>query len=291
MSLFAELVTTGQIWLFNILLLPLLFLTYKHFPSASFIGNKILQHRFLGATLLLAIVWRIHINLDLGILIHFLGITTITLMFGWPLAMIAALVAQFGFVLTDVDQLETLALNFILSGAIPIWFTWRVHQYIESYQPENPFIYIMGTGFLSCLLSSTLVSLVAILVLWTSGQYQFSIGIAEYLGYLPLFIFPEAVINGMLISGFSILHPNWMVTFNDQRYFQTPVKESSSSVIDKQQENNAEDKSSALPNKKSLELPDDNARYRPPPDFFDEAQNNLDDKTNINNHQNSDQEK
>lgn len=262
MSLFSQLLSTGQIWLFNLLLLPVGIAIYRHFPRMLFVRDKALQHRFLAATVLLIIVWRININLDFGIIIHFLGMTTMTLMFGWPLAMVAALLAQLGFVLTDIDQLNTLAVNFILCGVLPAWFTWRLHVFVESYQPSNPFIYIMVTGFLSCLLSSILVSLVAITLLWIGGRYQFTVGITDYLGYLPLFIFPEAVVNGMLISGFSILHPNWMITFNDQRYFQVPHD----TRVDKQ----TEEKNAVA---QSLELPEDNERYRPPSGYFDNEEN------------------
>lgn len=277
MSLYSDLLTLGQLWLFNLLLLPICYITYKHLPLAKLIADKGMQHRFLAATVLLIIVWRININLELGVIIHFLGMTTMTLMFGWPLAIISAFFAQLGFVLTDTDQLNTLALNFIVSGVLPIWFTWRLHLFIESYKPDNPFLYIMVTGFLSCLLSSILVSLMAITLLWVGGKYDFTISVSEYLGYLPLFIFPEAVINGMLISGFCVLHPQWMVSFDDDRYFQTPEEARLSEKSDQsqadtdihfQENSNQENNDQENSNPKNNDQ-ENNDRYRPPADYYE----------------------
>ena len=173
MNLSGDLFVTGQLWFFNLMLLPILYLTYKKLPWSFIVNDKGLQHRFLGATLLLMIVWRITMNVDIGISVHFLGITTMTLVFGWPLAMVAALCAQLGFIFTDFDQLDTFSLNFLLSGVLPIWFTWRVHLFIESYQSKNPFVYIMITGFFNGLAATTLVGTVAIFILYLGGDTYF----------------------------------------------------------------------------------------------------------------------
>ena len=42
--------------------------------------------------------------------------------------------------------------------------------------------------------------------------------IEESLQYIPLFMFPEAFVTGMLISIFVVYRPNWVTTFDDERY-------------------------------------------------------------------------
>lgn len=225
MNISSNLLALGQVWFFNLLFIPLLFLIIKHLDWKALVNDKVLQHRFFAATLVLLIIWQVNISISIDVAIHFLGITTLCLMFGWSLALLGALVAQAGFLFLGQGQWESFALNYFINAVIPIAFTWKLHLWIESKKPQNPFAFIMGAGFLSCLLSSTLVATLAGVMLFLGGQFKFNLGVLDYISYLPLFIFPEAVVNGMFISGFSILHPHWMHAFNDERYFQKPTPE------------------------------------------------------------------
>jgi uncharacterized membrane protein len=42
--------------------------------------------------------------------------------------------------------------------------------------------------------------------------------IEESLLYTPLFMFPEMFITGMLIRVFFVYKPDWVITFDDERY-------------------------------------------------------------------------
>jgi uncharacterized membrane protein len=219
MSLSSALFPSGLLWFAVLPALLAIFMAVRAAPWQSLIEDKALQHRYLAVTVILVIVWRINIDLNFDVVIHFLGLTTVTLLFGWPLAILSAAAAQLGFLFSGLDEAASLALNFLVSGVFPIAVTWWIHQWIEARKPINPFMFIMGTGFLSCLISSTLVSALAIGLLYLGGVYEFTISISEYFGYLPLFIFPEAVVNGMFISAITILHPSMVVTFDEERYF------------------------------------------------------------------------
>lgn len=209
-------------WFFNLLLFPLIYLLLKKLDWHALVNDKGLQHRFFAVCLLLLLIWQVNISLNLDVTIHFLGITTLCLMFGWQLALLAGFIAQFGFLFTGAGQLESFGLNYFINAAFPILFTWRVHVWIESLKPQNPFVFIMGAGFMSCLVSSVLVAMFAGIMLYMGGEFLFALDLLDYISFLPLFIFPEAVVNGMFISGFSILHPHWMYAFNDERYFRRP---------------------------------------------------------------------
>lgn len=268
MNISTSLLAIGQVWFFNLLMLPLLYLIVTKVDFKALIANKGLQHRFFAATLILLIIWQINISLSLDVSIHFLGITTLTLMFAWPLALLAALIAQSGYLLLGSGQLESFALNYFINAVIPIAFTWRLHLWIEAGKPENPFVFIMGAGFLSCLLSSILVASLAGGMLFLGGKFDFRLGILDYVSYLPLFIFPEAVVNGMFISGFSILQPHWVAAFNDERYFQRPQSSTpeSSQPVSKALDLNAQETQSDN-TYEEIETPSeerDNSQYQPP---------------------------
>jgi uncharacterized membrane protein len=48
--------------------------------------------------------------------------------------------------------------------------------------------------------------------------YPHSQLVSESLVYIPLLMFAEAFITGMLISAFVIYKPQWVMTFDDQHY-------------------------------------------------------------------------
>ena len=262
MNLNGDLFPLGLLWFTNFFMVIIAILVWRQQPWKTLIGNTDLQHRFLAACLVLTLVWLVNIDLSLGVAIHFLGITTITLMFGWALALVIAFVAQLGFLILGIDQLDSFALNLLLSGVLPIWVTWRWHRFVESFHSNNPFIFIMGTGFVGCLLGCLAVSGVGVCLLLLGGQFEFGRETWEYVAFLPLFIIPEAVINGMFISGFSILHPHWMITFDDERFFKAPP--ASEMILDEQALPESMDIDKQETSSDREEDKDPDAAYRPP---------------------------
>lgn len=285
MNISISLLAIGQVWFFNLLLIPLLYLTLKKIKWRSLIDDSGLQHRFFAATLVLFIIWQINISLNLDVAIHFLGVTTLSLMFGWPLALLAALIAQSGFLFFGQGQLDSFALNYFVNAVAPIAFTWRLHLWIESKKPQNPFAFIMGAGFLSCLLSSTLVAMLAGIMLYLGGTFVFGLELLDYISYLPLFIFPEAVVNCMFISGFSILQPHWVQAFNDERYFQEPASshDGAKKSIPKALDLDAQEKQSDRDNDVKRSLQEQNPdKYRPPENWRNNALDEADKNTKLN---------
>ena len=49
--------------------------------------------------------------------------------------------------------------------------------------------------------------------------------VTEVLGYLLLVAFPEAFINGTAISALVVFCPDWLETFDTDRYLQEPFDE------------------------------------------------------------------
>ena len=62
-------------------------------------------------------------------------------------------------------------------------------------------------------------------LLWLDGRFAMPEWIEDFIGYLWLIIFPEAFINGMVISALVVFCPEWLETFNRTRYLQAPWKD------------------------------------------------------------------
>ena len=175
-------------------------------------------HVLLGTCVIMMVLWKMRAGVSPGLDIHFLGITTLTLLAGWPMAVIGSGLVLAGVSLfTDVDWFN-FPVNALLSGVVPALVTWWVLKLAVRYLPSHFFIYIYINAFLAGMLAITASCLAAAAMLWVSGEYSLSQLTREYLAYLPLLAFPEGVINGMLITGLVVLRPEWVSTFDDESY-------------------------------------------------------------------------
>ncbi|MCC4274516.1 energy-coupling factor ABC transporter permease [Marinomonas communis] len=227
----------------------------------SALGDSSLQNRFLGCVVGLAFLWQMSVNLNIGVIIHFMGMTTLTLFFGWPLALLAGFIAQLVDLLWHLEQWPVFGLNYLFNVLIPVVVTWWAHLKIEQFKPSNPFVFILGTGFFGCVLSTTVTTLVAMLSVFLFSEIKLTLNFDEYLGYLPIFVFPEAVVNGMFISATTILHPQVVMAFNEERYFKRVDREM---ILDEYIEPSLD-----LDQTESPDDEEDDSRYRPPKEWYD----------------------
>jgi uncharacterized membrane protein len=115
---------------------------------------------------------------------------------------------------------EALAVNALLMGALPTAVTQCALRLTERWLPPNFFIYVFVNGYLAGALAATAAALGTALVLWLSGVYPLGALTANYLAYVPLVAFPEAWVNGSVISMLVGLRPQWVYTFDDSRYLE-----------------------------------------------------------------------
>jgi uncharacterized membrane protein len=84
--------------------------------------------------------------------------------------------------------------------------------------PYNFFIYVYINGFLAAGLSILAASLLGALIMFSvdaaSGEW---LGY-QFLPYLPLIFFAEAIINGMIMTAMVALRPGWVASFDDNLY-------------------------------------------------------------------------
>lgn len=258
---FAEgLFSAGFEWLSWIITVMMCLIAILKAPWRMLFADSALQNRFLGAVVCLAFIWQMSVNLNVGVTIHFIGMTTLTLLFGWPLAIVAGLMAQLVDTFWNGQQWLVFGGNLLFNVLIPVLISWRVHIWIESVKPSNPFVFILGTGFFGCVLSTSIAAIAAVSALKLFGVVELKLGVEEYLGYLPIFVFPEAVVNGMFISAITILHPYAVLAFNEARYFKRSEREM---ILDEQIDPCLDLEQTEAPEE------EDDSRYRPPKDWYD----------------------
>lgn len=183
------------------------------------------QHLLFGTVVALFLLWMVRRDFDSGVSFHFIGMTAVTLLLGWPLAILGGCVAQIGLVILGRQDLAAVGLNGALLVLLPVLVTESCALWVERYQPRNLFVYIFCCGFFPAALTALVCTLVGLGVLWVDGLFPMPPWLEDFAGYLWLVMFPEAFINGTAITALVVFCPDWLETFNRSRYLQAPWKD------------------------------------------------------------------
>ena len=178
------------------------------------------QHLLFGTIFALFALWLVRRDFDTGVSYHFIGLTAVTLLLDWPLAVLGACLAQLGLVALGRQDLAAMGVNGVLLIGIPVLVTECCALLVERAQPRNLFVYIFCSGFFAAALSALLCLLASLGVRFAMPEW-----LEDFIGYLWLVMFPEAFINGMVISALVVFCPEWLETFNRTRYLQAPWKD------------------------------------------------------------------
>jgi uncharacterized membrane protein len=214
----AELVPSAVLWLSNILFLVILLFAATKVPFKALLANSPNQHVYFGAMVCLLLLWGIKAGVSPGLGFHHLGATLFTLMFGWPLALFGLTIIMFVSVIIQHNELISMGINGCLSIVVPVFCSYAVLKFSQKYLPDNFFVYIFVAAFFGAGIAVAASRLSSIALLSLVNAYPETKLIEESLLYTPLFMFPEMFVSGMLISIFVVYKPDWVTTFDDERY-------------------------------------------------------------------------
>ncbi|MBN4063422.1 energy-coupling factor ABC transporter permease [Cardiobacterium sp. AH-315-I02] len=206
------------LWFGNVLFAIVLLFAAKNCDFKKFLNNSPSQHVYFGAMVILLLMWGMKAGISPGLGFHHLGATLFTLMFGWPLAIFGLAIIMLASMLTEQSEWLSLGLNACLSIVIPVFTSYAILKLSQKKLPDNFFIYIFVVAFFGAGLAVAASRLTSIVVLSLISAYPDTKLMAESLLLTPLFMFPEMFITGMLISIFVVYKPQWVITFDDERY-------------------------------------------------------------------------
>ena len=221
----ASLLTTTQIVLSLLLYGGALLWALLRISWVELVTDSRRQHLFFGSVFALFVLWLLRKEFDNGLTFHFLGLTVVTLMLDWPLALTASALAQLALVLLGLDDASALGANGLLRILIPVLVTVLMSQMLERFKPTNLFLYIFISGFFAAALGAVATMLAGMGLLAWSGQLAPPNSLAELVGYMIMVMFPEGFINGMGVAALVVFYPDWVETFDTDRYLQEPFDE------------------------------------------------------------------
>lgn len=218
MGMTQNLLSTSQWIITFILFVVILAHALRSVDWQSFRKDQALQHSFFGAAVVLGFLWHLRAGISPGLAIHVFGITVITLMLGWALAVLSGSLALVITVITGREPLLMFAANGLITVMVPAIVSYRIMLWERRKDFRNFFAYIFFCGFFGSGIAVAVAGLTMCLMLWTSGVYSFGELVHEYLRYLPLFMIPEGFANGAFVTGLMVFHPDRLTTLDQRRY-------------------------------------------------------------------------
>ncbi|WP_151704071.1 energy-coupling factor ABC transporter permease [Nitrincola alkalilacustris] len=218
MGITTALLSPVWIWSAHLLLVLLLIPTLLHLPWSVLLRERGIQHLLFGSAMILVLMWSFRAGISPGLSIHFLGMTALTLMFGWDLAIVAGLLALAGLTLTGRESWELFSLNGLCMVVLPALISYGVLRLVERRLPKNFFIYMFLCAFLGAGVAIAGSGLSYALILWLDDVYPWSRIYQEYIILLPLIMLPEGLLNGIIMTGMMVFHPDWIRTFDARAY-------------------------------------------------------------------------
>jgi uncharacterized membrane protein len=173
---------------------------------------------FLGMSVALMVLWQIRTGVRPGLSFHLLGASLATLMFGFWRGWLAASLAAVAAALTGKISPAALGLEVLIFCAVPAAVTHHLYRVVERKLPNHFFIYVLGNGFFGVALAVGVTALASTAVLALSEAYDPSYLLEHYLPYFILLAWSEAVTTGMGATLMAVYRPEWLETFDDDRY-------------------------------------------------------------------------
>lgn len=217
MELNADLFSKGTLWAAGLIYAWALIAALRMASWRRLLDQEQL-HVFLGVVVVLLLLWHMRVHVQPGLWFHLLGITAVTLMFGWSLAIVAASLALVGVSINLQTGWDAYVLNGLLVGVVPATLTQILLVLIRWYLPKHFFVYVLVNGFLTAGLVGVVSGYVAAWLLVASGAYTFVELNQTVLPFFPLMFLPEAMLNGWVMAILVAFRPAWVGSFSDELY-------------------------------------------------------------------------
>lgn len=219
MSFNAELLHPIWWWLAHFLLVPLMAWAIWR-AQWSRLAHPGDANVLFASILLLWLMWRLAVSISQspGLEFHLLLVTTVTLMFGWPFAILATALAQAILTMEGQAAWSGYAVNVLNNGVVAVGMTVLTFRLAHWWLPKHFFIYIYFCAFVGGALSMLVSRFLGMLILVTSGAYTLEQLHSQYFSILPIMLFPEAFVNGAIMTLLVVFKPQWVGSFRDDQY-------------------------------------------------------------------------
>ncbi len=175
-------------------------------------------HVYLGSGVALMLLWSLRTQVTSGLSFHLLGVTAMTLMFGWSLTVLGTAVVLGATILAGVGDAAGYPLSALTTAVVPATLTQVLLVLARSVLPRHFFIFVFVNAFFTAGLGALTAGCLAVVLLAGAAVHPFADLERDLMPFFPLMFFPEAVLNGWIITLMVALRPGWVWSFRDEEY-------------------------------------------------------------------------
>ena len=182
-------------------------------PWRMLVGTELLTP-LLATLVLLPWLWALPSLHHMPLQLHWSGAPLVTLMLGWPLAVLALVAVGISTTLISTTAVDTATGLIVWQGLLPATFALLLGAALRRWVTHHPFVYVLGRGFLGSVLCIFAASLLA---QWTGHELP---NVSSGLSVIAFWLMAwgDAFITGMMCAIFVAFKPYWLATWSDQMY-------------------------------------------------------------------------
>jgi uncharacterized membrane protein len=185
-------------------------------PWRMLVGTELLTP-LLATLVLLPWLWALPSLHQMPLQLHWSGAPLVTLMLGWPLAVLALVAVGITTTLISATSVDTATALIVWQGLLPATFTLLLGAALRRWVTHHPFVYVLGRGFLGSVLCIFAASLLA---QWTGHELS---NVSSGLSVIAFWLMAwgDAFVTGMMCAIFVAFKPQWLATWSDQMYLKS----------------------------------------------------------------------
>jgi uncharacterized membrane protein len=182
-------------------------------PWRMLVGTELLTP-LLATLVLLPWLWALPSLHHMPLQLHWSGVPLVTLMLGWPLAVLALVAVGITTTLISATSVDTATALIVWQGLLPATFALLLGAALRRWVTHHPFVYVLGRGFVGSVLCIFAASLLA---QWTGHELP---NVSSGLSVIAFWLMAwgDAFITGMMCAIFVAFKPYWLATWSDQMY-------------------------------------------------------------------------
>jgi uncharacterized membrane protein len=185
-------------------------------PWRMLVGTELLTP-LLATLVLLPWLWALPSLHHMPLQLHWSGAPLVTLMLGWPLAVLALVAVGIITTLISTTSVDAAAALIVWQGLLPATFALLLGAALRRWVMHHPFVYVLGRGFLGSVLCIFAASLLA---QWTGHELP---NVSSGLSVIAFWLMAwgDAFITGMMCAIFVAFKPHWLATWSDNLYLKS----------------------------------------------------------------------
>ena len=189
-------------------------------PWRQLINAQERQHAFAFVIVALALFWQLEVDVQGMWLLRPLLMMALVMVFGAPLAIVAASLALLLEQLLGDFQWSILGLSICFAVVVPVLTASGVLLLLERIPNRNLFHYMLGGGFFGAMITVQVMAACVYVYVWLLGPEPLLFSIRSHYYLSLLMMFPEGFMNGAIVTTVTVLKPELMKTYDDKFYLQ-----------------------------------------------------------------------